>query len=236
MRRALLVNVSLSLGVTLLMLAALEGGARLVERPRPPRPEVADYIWDWDDKMPGGFYVMKSDAVGWPPWEEFNGDGLRDRTRPHEKPDLVRRVAFLGDSVTLGAEIRPEEAYPRVLEARMAATGAPFEAMSVALWGWSTRQERIAWQRIARRYGPDAAVLAVCLNDIPELHNNLSRPPRWLTRAAPPLGAGAVPGRRRGARDRQRGAPVRRAGGAPRPAGAGAVLRGGADAAPRGRG
>ena len=52
--------------------------------------------------------------------------------------------------------------------------------MNVALWGWSTRQERIAWQRIARGYRPDAAVLAVCLNDIPELFNNLSRPPRWL--------------------------------------------------------
>ena len=41
---------------------------------------------------------------------------------------------------------------------------------------------RIAWQRIARSYQPDQAVLAVCLNDIPELFNNLSRPPRWLAR------------------------------------------------------
>jgi hypothetical protein len=48
--------------------------------------------------------------------------------------------------------------------------------------GWSTRQERIAWRRIARAYQPDQAILAVCLNDIPELFNNLSRPPRWLTR------------------------------------------------------
>jgi HEAT repeat protein len=50
----------------------------------------------------------------------------------------------------------------------------------VALWGWSTRQERIAWERIARGYHPDQVILAVCLNDIPELHNNLSRPPGWL--------------------------------------------------------
>jgi len=178
--RPLLVNVALSLGVTAGLLALLEGGARLVERRKPPKPEVARYIWDWDEKMPGGFYVMKSDAAGWPPWEEFNGDGVRDRTRPHEKPDLVRRVAVLGDSVTLGDGLRPEEAYPQLLEARFAAEGRPVEVMSVALWGWSTRQERIAWGRIARAYAPDAAVLAVCLNDIPELFNNLSRPPRWL--------------------------------------------------------
>jgi HEAT repeat protein/lysophospholipase L1-like esterase len=181
-RRGLVVNVALALASSAVLLAVLEGGARLLEKPRPPRREVADYIWDWDDKMPGGFYVMKSDGVGWPPWEEFNRDGLRDRTRTHEKPEGLRRIAILGDSVTLGAETRPEESYPQRLEARFHAEGRRVEVMNVALWGWSTRQERTAWGRIARAYHPDQALLAVCLNDIPELFNNLSRPPRWLTR------------------------------------------------------
>jgi HEAT repeat protein/lysophospholipase L1-like esterase len=179
-RRELAANLSLGVGASVLFLAALEGGARLVEKRRPARPEVADYIWDWDDKMPGGFYVMSSDGVGWPPWEEFNAEGLRDRTRTREKPDGVTRIAVLGDSVTLGAELTPQEAFPQLLEARFAAEGRRAEVMSVALWGWSTRQERIAWQRIARQYRPDQAVLAVCLNDIPELFNNLEQPPRWL--------------------------------------------------------
>ena len=180
MRRELVANVALSLVSAALGLVALEGAARLIEKRRPPRREVADYIWDWDHMMPGGFYVMKSDAAGWPPWEEFNRDGLRDRTRPHEKPEGYRRIAVLGDSVTLGAEIRPEEAFPQRLESGFRAEGRRVEVMNVALWGWSTRQERIAWRRIARAYRPDQAVLAVCLNDIPELYNNLSRPPRWL--------------------------------------------------------
>jgi HEAT repeat protein/lysophospholipase L1-like esterase len=141
---------------------------------------VADYIWDWSEKMPGDFYTMKSEAVGWPPWEEFNREGLRDRTRPEEKPAGFWRVAVLGDSVTLGAEVRPYEAYPQLLEARLRAEGRRIEVMNVALWGWSTRQERIAYARIARRYHPDQVLLAVCLNDIPELQNNLTRPPRWL--------------------------------------------------------
>lgn len=182
MRRGLVVNVALAVASSAIFLAVLEGGARLLEKPRPPRREVADYIWDWDDKMPGGFYVMKSDGVGWPPWEEFNRDGLRDRTRTREKPEGLRRIAILGDSVTLGAEIRPEDAYPQRLEARFRSEGRRVEVMNVALWGWSTRQERTAWQRIARAYQPDQVILAVCLNDIPELFNNLSRPPRWLTR------------------------------------------------------
>jgi lysophospholipase L1-like esterase len=180
LRRGLLVNLALSLGVTLVLLALLEGGARVVEKRRPDRPQIAEYIWNWDDKMPGGFYVVNTDAVGWPPWELYNGDGLRDRTRTREKPAGFTRIAFLGDSVTLGAEITPAEAYPQRLEARYASEGRRAEVMSVALWGWSTRQERIAWQRIARHYRPDQAVLAICLNDIPELQNNLSRPPRWL--------------------------------------------------------
>ncbi len=79
-RREIAANLSLAVGASVLFLAALEGGARLLEKRRPPRPEVADYIWDWDDKMPGGFYVMKSDGVGWPPWEEFNA---RRPARPH---------------------------------------------------------------------------------------------------------------------------------------------------------
>ncbi len=180
--KRLLVNVALSVVVSVVFLAVLEGTARLLEKPEPAPREVAEYIWDWDEKMPGGFYVMRSEAVGWPPAQEFNGDGLRDRTRPREKPEGVWRVAVLGDSVTLGDGLRPYQSYPRVLEARLHAAGHRIEVMNVALWGWSTRQERIAWQRIARGYHPDQAILAVCLNDIPELHNNLTRPPEWLIR------------------------------------------------------
>ncbi len=178
--RGLAANLGLAALTTVLFLGALEGAARLFEPAPAARPPVAEYIWDWSEKMPGHFYTMKTEAVGWPPWEEFNRDGLRDRTRPEEKPEGFWRVAVLGDSVTLGAEIRPYEAFPQVMEARLLGAGRRIEVMNVALWGWSTRQERIAWERIARRYRPDQVLLAVCLNDIPELQNNLTRPPAWL--------------------------------------------------------
>jgi hypothetical protein len=84
---------------------------------------------------------------------------------------------------------RPEEAYPQVLQDLLDARGRQAEVFNVAFSGWSTRQERIAYERIGRRYHPDDVVVAVCLNDIPEIHNNLSRPhlcsrpctrgPRW---------------------------------------------------------
>ncbi|HUG53351.1 MAG TPA: HEAT repeat domain-containing protein [Vicinamibacteria bacterium] len=172
-------NGLFALAVSLVFSGSLEGVARWHEW-RLPRPTVADYLWDWEKKWEGDFYTIRSDVNGWPPWEEFNQDGVRDRTHPVTPPTRVRRVMFLGDSVTLGDHIRPDQAYPQVLQARLDAAGRPAEVFNLALWGWSTRQERRAWEDLGRKYAPDEVVLAVCLNDIPELQNNLARPPRWL--------------------------------------------------------
>jgi HEAT repeat protein len=178
-RRALLLNVLLSLTVTLVFAALLEGLCRLYEK-RHPRPEVEDYIWDWQEKWEGDFYTIRSEVSGWPPWQEFNADGLRDRSHSLKAPGGTTRVVFLGDSVTLGDQILPAEAYPQQLQARYDAEGRPIEVFNVALWGWSTRQQRRAFREIARKYEPRQVILAVCLNDLPELQNNLAQPPGWL--------------------------------------------------------
>jgi HEAT repeat protein/lysophospholipase L1-like esterase len=175
----LLGNVLLAGAVSLVFLGSLEGLFRFLEARRPPR-KVADYIWDWEKQWEGDFYTVTSDAVGWPPWQEFNADGLRDRARAVEKLPGTWRVVGLGDSVTMGAGIEPGEAWPQLLEARYAAEGRDIEVLNVALWGWSTRQERIAYDRFVRKRKPDQVLLGVCLNDIPELQNNLVRPPRLL--------------------------------------------------------
>jgi len=178
--KALAQNAALAAATTALFAGSLELGARLTEKKTTAAAPVADYIWDWREKMEGDFYVIRSEAVGWPPWEEINADGLRDRTHPVEKPPGTHRLVALGDSVTLGAGIKPEEAFPQVLERRLWREGRRVEVMNVGLWGWSTRQERMAYERIVKRYGPDQVLLAVCLNDIPELQNNLARPPALL--------------------------------------------------------
>ena len=178
--KALAQNLGLAAVASLLFLGGLELLARLLERPAPAVAPVADYIWDWREKMEGDFYVIRSEAVGWPPWEEINADGLRDRTHSIEQPPGRYRLVALGDSVTLGAGIKPEEAYPQQLERRLQSDGRLVDVMNVGLWGWSTRQERLAYERIARPYRPDHVLLGVCLNDLPELQNNLARPPEWL--------------------------------------------------------
>ena len=173
--RELLPNLLLSTASVVIFLGGTEGICRLLEGRQPPQV-VAPYITPWEN-WEDGFYTVKSTAVGWPPWEDYNSEGLRDRERTVEKPEGVRRVICLGDSTTLGWGIRPEEAYPRVLEDLLESQGDRVEVLNVALGGWSTRQERIAYERIARKYHPDAVLLGICLNDIPELQNNLTRPP-----------------------------------------------------------
>jgi HEAT repeat protein/lysophospholipase L1-like esterase len=170
-------NLLLGAASAALFGAALEGGARLLEA---PRPRVAEYLWDWQARWKGEFYTVSSDASGWPPDEQFNADGLRDRAHPGAALPGTWRIAFLGDSVTLGDQLLPAHAYPALLEALLDEAGRRVETFNVALWGWSTRQQRIAYREILPRYRPDQVVLAVCLNDVAELQNNLARPPAWL--------------------------------------------------------
>jgi HEAT repeat protein len=102
---------------------ACAGGLESLARLRQPeRRAPAPYITDWQD-WDGEFYTVKSTAVGWPPWEDYNTEGLRDREHALAKRPSAWRVACLGDSVTLGFGIRPQEAWPQKLEQLAAAQG-----------------------------------------------------------------------------------------------------------------
>jgi HEAT repeat protein/lysophospholipase L1-like esterase len=171
-------NLLLSLCAVVLFLVCLEGVCRLLE-PSDAAPAVAHYITDWAD-WEGDFYTVKATAAGWPPFEDYNHDGLRDREHNVAKPPGVRRLVCLGDSTTAGYRIRPEDAYPQVLQDLLDSLGRSVEVFNVALGGWSTHQELLAYRRLARKYHPDVVLVGICLNDVPELGNNLSRPPAWL--------------------------------------------------------
>src|SRR5689334_15060390 len=95
-RQSLLVNLLLSLGVTAGTLALAELWARRTEKPRPAAGAPRALDWKAD------FYTIQPAAADWPPTREFNRDGVRDRAHAPEKPDGVRRIVCLGDSVTFG--------------------------------------------------------------------------------------------------------------------------------------
>jgi lysophospholipase L1-like esterase len=170
-------NLALAAASTIVFAGLVEGVARLIE---PPPVQKQEYLWDWKERFRGGDFYTLEKGEGYPPSEENNVDGLRDATRPVDTRPGLRRIVVLGDSVTFGHGLEAAQAFPQQLEARLRAAGRDVEVFNVALPGWSTRQERLAYERIARPYRPNAVVLAVCLNDLAELQINLAKPPGLL--------------------------------------------------------
>ncbi|HQZ16734.1 MAG TPA: HEAT repeat domain-containing protein, partial [Vicinamibacteria bacterium] len=132
---------------------------------------------DWSERFKDAEFYTLEKGEGYPPDEETNVDGLRDFTRAEETAEGLRRIVVLGDSVTFGHGLEASQAFPRLLERSHQRAD---EVFNVALPGWSTRQERLAYERIARKYKPNAVILAVCLNDLAELQINLTKPPALL--------------------------------------------------------
>lgn len=170
-------NLALAAASTLLFGALIEGAARIFE---PPKVQKEEYLWDWSEHFKDGSFYTLEKGEGYPPDEETNVDGLRDATRPVETRDGLRRIMILGDSVAFGHGLEAAEAFPQVLERGLRASGHDVEVFNVALPGWSTLQERIAYETIGRKYKPTVVLLAVCLNDLAELQINLSKPPGIL--------------------------------------------------------
>src|SRR2546425_4551540 len=131
-------NLLLCAAVSAIFLGLLEAGARLLEKRSPGAP-MAPYIWNWEEMWEGDFYRIRSEVNGWPPWEEFNADGLRDRTHAEEKPSGTMRLIFLGDSVTAGGQIEEEEALPPVLQAPVHEGGGAGRGVNVAAPGLAPR-------------------------------------------------------------------------------------------------
>lgn len=128
---------------------------------------VAQEIAAW----PGGqdFWVFRG--------PEFNSDGMRDREHEVDKPPGVSRIVCLGDSVTVGHGVKRTQTFSYILESYMRQMGLQVEVFNVAASGWSTLQEAAAYVQIARQYRPDHVFLGFCLNDVAEMHNNLTTKP-----------------------------------------------------------
>ncbi len=154
-----------------------EGICRLLGLGR--RVEVAPHVADWHTGYGGQtFWVFRGPG--------YNADGMRDRDHAELKPPGVHRIIALGDSVTAGHGVRAAERWSAYLESFLQQLGLNVEVFNVAASGWSTLQELTAYRAIARRYQPDQLFLGFCLNDVAEMHNNLTAPPpailRWLMR------------------------------------------------------
>jgi lysophospholipase L1-like esterase len=93
----------------------------------------------------------------------YNSLQFRDREPPPRRAG-VRRVAVLGDSFTEGQGVKEEDAYPRVLERALNASGGGWEVLNFGRRGADFPEIEHAFEE-AMAHDPDVVVYGMLLND-----------------------------------------------------------------------
>jgi lysophospholipase L1-like esterase len=81
------------------------------------------------------------------------------------KPPGTRRIAFVGDSVTLGMGVAPRDTFVGRVGARAAAEGERVEALNFGVDGYNALQVEALVRTRVPPFQPDAIVYVMCLND-----------------------------------------------------------------------
>jgi len=104
-----------------------------------------------------------------------NRHGHRDEEVSLEKPSGVFRILVLGDSFTVGANVRQEEAYPQVLERLLnaEARGRRYEVVNTAVGGWEPFQYAQYYEYYGRRFTPDLVLVGFFVGN--DAYNQLDR-------------------------------------------------------------
>jgi lysophospholipase L1-like esterase len=96
-----------------------------------------------------------------------NDYGFRGVYHKLDKPDSANRIAFVGDSVTVGIGIEAESTFVRLFDDAANAVNRPghVEVMSFSVDGYSGRQVLELAREKAAAFSPDTIVYVVCMND-----------------------------------------------------------------------
>ncbi len=96
-----------------------------------------------------------------------NSRGMRDREYEREKPDGTYRIAFLGDSFTMGSGVAIEEVYHSLLEEELGAAHAPLriECLNFGVAGYGLNDYVAALRTRVVYFEPDLLVVGLTPND-----------------------------------------------------------------------
>ena len=105
-----------------------------------------------------------------------NRYGFRERNFDSPKPAGIYRIMVLGDSLTWGAGLAPEERYTAIAEHLLNETfnDRKFEILNFGISGGPTIRERDILQKYKDIVDPDLIVVGFCLNDPQPRHQNYS--------------------------------------------------------------
>ena len=131
----------------------------------------------------GGFHIPNTTSWQWTveyvTRVDINSHGLREREIDYQKPPGLRRVLVLGDSFVEATEVAVEDAFPRRLEAHLAAAGGPpTQVINAGAVSYGTAQEYLLLKHEGLRYQPDLVVLLFFSgNDVADNSWKLDYPP-----------------------------------------------------------
>jgi len=109
---------------------------------------------------------------------ETNRYGFRERDFDSpRKPEGVFRVAFVGDSVTLGLGVPAEQTFERLAErdARALAPEPPLQALNFGIDGYNTTQVAELVKTRVLGFEPDRVVYVMCLNDFDQTDSSAEK-------------------------------------------------------------
>lgn len=193
--RRLLVRWGLALASAAL---ALELGARLwFEVPVYPVGQFTPRVTEpqADPQLRFRLKPLAEDVVSYPPvgsragfdvTYRVNALGLRDVERPIEKPAGTLRIAVLGDSIAFGFGVEREQAFPALLERRLAERfpGRPIEVLNFGVPGYDTAQEAALLEQVAAPFAPELVLITYFVNDVEPEFDGTTEPAavRWARR------------------------------------------------------
>jgi lysophospholipase L1-like esterase len=157
-RRRRFYQVLLVLAECVLTLGAVELGLAIF---RPVPYSIAANMYFEADPYTGyrlkpggiGHYQMNIPAVA-------NSHGHRDAEVSLQKPAGVFRILVLGDSFTVGANVRQEEAYPKVLEEQLRKVyGARIQVVNAGVGGWDPFQYAQYFEHYGYQFAPDLVLI-----------------------------------------------------------------------------
>ncbi len=111
----------------------------------------------------------------------FNDVGFRGPDRPLEKPDGVRRVAIVGDSMIASLGVDEQDTLVHRLEQMLneSDSGETWEVMNFGVSGASPGQGIVLYRELVSRFEPDVVICGYFVgNDLADNCNRLSHNPR----------------------------------------------------------
>jgi lysophospholipase L1-like esterase len=95
-----------------------------------------------------------------------NSHGLKDRDFSYDKSENVRRVLFLGDSLTLGWGVPFKDLFTKLLEKKLKDIDKrETEIINTGVGNYNTEQEFTYYKNEGKKFNPDHVMLLYFIND-----------------------------------------------------------------------